>query len=42
MTSFNHSFDWKNVKILNSVSNYNNRLISEMLHVNDAEASGHF
>jgi len=29
---FNHSFDWKNIKILDYEPNYNKRLISEMLH----------
>lgn len=31
----NHSFDWKNVKILNFEPNYNKRLISEIMHINE-------
>jgi len=31
----NHKFDWENVKILNAESNYNKRLISEMLHIKE-------
>jgi len=32
---FNHSFYWEKVKILDSESNYNNRLISEMLYIKE-------
>jgi len=32
---FNHSFDWKNIKILDYEPNYNKRLISEMLHIKE-------
>jgi len=35
MVKHNHTFDWKNVKILDSESNYNKRLISEMLHIKE-------
>jgi hypothetical protein len=31
----NHSFDWENVKILDFEHNYNKRLISEMIHINE-------
>jgi len=30
-----HKFDWENVKILDTKSNYNKRLISEMLHIKE-------
>jgi len=30
---FNHNFDWNNVKILDFESNYQKRLISEMIHI---------
>jgi len=33
--NLNHKFDWKNVKILDAVSNYNKRLISEMLYIKE-------
>jgi len=29
----NHSFNWKDIKILDSEPNYNKRLISKMLHI---------
>jgi len=32
---FNHNFDWDNIKILDTESNYNKRLISEMLHIKE-------
>jgi len=32
---YNHSFDWNAAKILDSESNYNKRLISEMLHIKE-------
>jgi len=35
MVKYNHSFDWKDVRILDSESNYNKRLISEMLHIKE-------
>jgi len=31
----NHSFNWKDIKIFDSESNYNKRLISEMLHIKE-------
>jgi len=31
----NHNFDWDNIKILDTESNYNKRLISEMLHIKE-------
>jgi len=35
MVKYNHFFDWKDVRILDSESNYNKRLISEMLHIKE-------
>jgi len=35
MIKHDHAFDWKNVRILDSESNYNKRLISEMLHIKE-------
>jgi len=32
---FNHSFNWNDIKILDSEPNYNRRLISEMLHIKE-------
>jgi len=32
---YNHSFNWKNIKILDSESNYNKKLISETLHIKE-------
>jgi len=32
---FNHNFNWENIKILDTESNYNKRLISEMLHIKE-------
>jgi hypothetical protein len=32
---YNHSFDWDNVRILDTESNYRKRLISEMLHIKE-------
>ncbi|KYN09443.1 hypothetical protein ALC57_18450, partial [Trachymyrmex cornetzi] len=33
MLDFNHSFDWKNVRVMDTESHYNKRLISEMLFI---------
>jgi len=33
MLELNHSFDWKNVKIMDLESHYYKRLISEMLYI---------
>jgi len=33
--NFDHDFDWENIKILDTESNYNKRLISEMLHIKE-------
>jgi len=33
--SCNYSFDWNQVKILDTEPNYNKRLISEMLHIKE-------
>jgi len=33
--NYNHNFDWNNIKILDSESNYNKRLVSEMLHIKE-------
>jgi len=35
MLNHDHTFDWKNIKILDTESNYNKRLISEMLHIKE-------
>jgi len=35
MVNYNHSFNWNDVRILDSESNYNKRLISEMLHIKE-------
>jgi len=35
MLNQDHTFDWKNIKILDTESNYNKRLISEMLHIKE-------
>jgi len=35
MVKYNHSFDWKDVRILDSESNYNKLLISEMLQIKE-------
>jgi len=35
MVKYNHSFDWKDVRILDSEANYNKQLISEMLHIKE-------
>jgi len=37
--NYNHSFNWKDIKILDSEPNYNKRLISEMLHIKE-QANG--
>jgi len=34
-----HTFDWNIIKIMDSESNYNKRLISEMLHIKDKKNS---
>jgi len=33
--NFNHNFDWDNIKIMDTESNYNKRLVSEMLHIKE-------
>jgi hypothetical protein len=33
----NYTFDWENVEILDFESNYNKRLISEMIHINEQQ-----
>jgi len=33
MQKFSHSFDWDNIKILDSEPNFYERLVSEMLHI---------
>jgi len=33
--NFNHMFDWDDAKILDTESNYNKRLVSEMLHIKE-------
>jgi len=35
MLKYSHEFDWSNVKILDTESNYNKRLVSEMLHIKE-------
>jgi len=35
IVNFNHNFDWDNIKILDIESNYNKRLVSEMLHIKE-------
>jgi len=37
--SCNHSFDWNQVKILDTELNYNKRLISEILHIKEQSNS---
>jgi len=37
--NYNHSFNWQDIKILDSEPNYNKRLISEMLHIEE-QANG--
>jgi len=32
MLNYSHSFNWNNVKILDTEANYYKRLVSEMLH----------
>jgi len=39
MLSCNHSFDWNQVRILDTEPNYNKRLISEMLHIKEQSNS---
>jgi len=34
---FSHSFDWENVKILDSEPNYFKRCVSEMLHIKEQQ-----
>jgi len=33
MLNHDHTFDWNNIKILDTKSNYNKKLILEMLHI---------
>jgi len=33
MLQFSHTFDWDNIKILDSESNFYKRSISEMIHI---------
>jgi len=35
MKEFSHSFDWNNVKILDTETNYFKRSVSEMLHIRE-------
>jgi len=35
MMEFSHSFDWNNVKILDTEANYFKRFVSEMLHIRE-------
>jgi len=35
MQKFSHSFDWDNIKILDSEPNFYKRLVSEMLHIKE-------
>jgi len=35
MLNHDHTFDWNNIKILDTESNYIKRLISEMLHIKE-------
>jgi len=35
MLNHSHSFDWTNVKILDTEDNYYKRLVSEMLHIKE-------
>jgi len=35
MLEFGHTFDWKNIQILDSESNYYKRCVSEMLHIKE-------
>jgi len=35
MLNHDHTFDWNNIKILDTESNYNKRLILEMLHIKE-------
>jgi len=37
--NYNHSFNWQDIKILDTEPNYNKRLISEMLHIKE-QANG--
>jgi len=37
MQKFSHSFDWDNIKILDFEPNFYKRLVSEMLHIKEAE-----
>ena len=32
---YNHNFDWKNVRIMDTESNYNKRFISKTLHITE-------
>jgi len=35
MLNYDHTFDWNNIKILDTESNYNKRLMSEILHIRE-------
>jgi len=35
MTEYSHSFDWDNIQILDTESNYYKKSISEMLHIKE-------
>jgi len=35
MLQFSHTFDWDNIKILDSESNFYKRSISEMIHIKE-------
>jgi len=35
---FNHEFDWDNTQILDFETNYNKRLISEMIHIKEQKS----
>lgn len=39
MLQCNHSFDWENVRVLDTESNYYKRLISEMIHIKSQKIS---
>jgi len=36
---FNHEFDWDNTQILDFETNYNKRLISEMIYIKEQKKS---
>jgi len=35
MLNYSHSFDWNNVKILDTEANYCKRFVSKMLHIKE-------